>query len=134
MYLMNSEVTRFEIGRPFDIHLQVPDDEAAAALALLRQVNPERFGSVENVRKIARDLRKSVARLVVYCAASALVSFFILRAEKSLGERAVFALVMGIPVGLLFWLGYGMFKRNDKMAMSADRMPGSDAPGESGPH
>lgn len=114
VYLMNAEVTRFEIGRPFDIHLQVPADQAVAADALLRQVHPERFGSAANVRKIEKSMRRSAAQLALLCAASALVAFFFWHTKKSLGAKAGFAVVMGLPVGLLLWLGYGIFGRNGK--------------------
>ncbi len=55
--LLNAHTTRNELGTPFYIQLQVPDEEVDGAVAIIRRFQPERFGSPEKVRQIERELR-----------------------------------------------------------------------------
>src|SRR3954467_12804144 len=54
--LLNNNESRNELGAPFHIQLQVPGDEVEQAVAVIREFNPQRFGSTENVRQIEREL------------------------------------------------------------------------------
>jgi hypothetical protein len=57
VYLMNNQTTRNELGPLFWIQLQVPDEEWASANEILREARPERFGSVERVNEIDREIK-----------------------------------------------------------------------------
>jgi hypothetical protein len=58
VYLMNNQTTRNELGPLFWIQLQVPDEEWASASQILREARPERFGSVERVNEIDREIKR----------------------------------------------------------------------------
>lgn len=58
--LLNNNEARNELGAPFHIQLQVPDQEVDQAVALIREFNPQRFGSVENVRRIEREIGRAL--------------------------------------------------------------------------
>jgi hypothetical protein len=58
VYLMNNQTTRNELGPLFWIQLQVPDDEWQSANQILREARPERFGSVERVNEIDRQIKR----------------------------------------------------------------------------
>jgi hypothetical protein len=60
VYLMNNQTTRNELGPLFWIQLQVPDDEWPSANQILRETRPERFGSVERVNAIDRQIKRGV--------------------------------------------------------------------------
>jgi len=109
--LMNSEITRSYLGRAFDIQLQVPDDEAEAAIALLREFRPERFGSVENVRKIEQGMRRSFREFALAFAVAAVAAFFTSHTGEPPAERVMFSLFMGILLGLGLWLLYRFVNR-----------------------
>lgn len=106
--LLNAEVTRFEIGRPFDIHLQVPEEQAARAITLLRETHPERFGSVDNVNKITADIRQAMIQLVLCGLVCASGLFVLGPAQPSLSARALFSVLVGAPLGaairLFLWV------------------------------
>ena len=54
--LLNGNTSRNELGTPFYIQLQVSYEQHAQAVALLREVNPQRFGSAERVTEIERAI------------------------------------------------------------------------------
>lgn len=58
--LLNANTSRNELGTPFYIRLQVPDEELRRATHLLREMNPSRFGSQAKVDEIARDFQRSM--------------------------------------------------------------------------
>ncbi|HXC02319.1 MAG TPA: hypothetical protein VNU49_06675 [Opitutaceae bacterium] len=58
VYLMNNQTTRNELGPLFWIQLQVPDEEWPSANQILREARPERFGSVERVNEIDREIKR----------------------------------------------------------------------------
>lgn len=60
--LLNNNEARNELGAPFQIQLQVPDENVAEAVALIREFNPPRFGSVEKVREIEREPGNAVIK------------------------------------------------------------------------
>src|SRR5229473_6804792 len=58
VYLMNNQTTRNELGPLFWIQLQVPDEEWLSANEILREARPERFGSVDRVNEIDREIKR----------------------------------------------------------------------------
>ncbi|HEY4299480.1 MAG TPA: DUF2007 domain-containing protein [Candidatus Didemnitutus sp.] len=63
--LLNANTSRNELGAPFYIQLQVADGDFARADSLLREANPQRFGSPEKVAAIERHLRRALIRFAV---------------------------------------------------------------------
>jgi uncharacterized membrane protein (DUF485 family) len=116
VFLTDFVMTQLDIGRAASIQLQVPSDQAAAASAFLRQANPSRFGDAATIQRIEQNIGRSVFRFSVLCSISALVLFFTYVTDGTFGERLIEAIVMSIPVGLLFWLGHGFIIRKRKSA------------------
>ena len=112
--LLNAEVTRMQLGPGFNIQLQVPDDQVRDAVALLRSLRPERFGSAENVRTIERGLRRSAGRFALVCAAVAVVLFVVRRDVKPLEDRIMVALGEGLAVGALICLLWSFVKKKGR--------------------
>ena len=108
--LLNANESRNELGAPFHIQLQVPGEEVNEAVTILRQFNPQRFGSAENVKQIERELVRTLARLVV---TSVLVGAAIygFTSDGYSGDRVTNALVGGVILGPLLGLLLGKFKR-----------------------
>ncbi len=109
--LLNAEVTRMQLGPGFNIQLQVPDDQVQEAVALIRSLRPERFGSAENVRKIEQGLRRSAGRGAFVCAAAIIGSFAVHRDVEPLSQRIGLALGQGLFVGALIWLVWSFVKK-----------------------
>jgi len=78
VYLMNNQTTRNELGPLFWIQLQVPDDEWASASQILREARPERFGSVERVNEIDRQIKRGAIGALVGAATLGLLVYFLL--------------------------------------------------------
>jgi hypothetical protein len=73
--LLNANTARNELGPAFYIQLQVPDEEYDAAVALLKEVNPSRFGSAERVAQIEREMLRGFAWFAVPAAIFGLIGF-----------------------------------------------------------
>jgi hypothetical protein len=78
VYLMNNQTTRNELGPLFWIQLQVPDDEWASANQILREARPERFGSVERVNEIDRQIKRGALCALMGGAILGVLAYFIL--------------------------------------------------------
>lgn len=63
--LLNANTSRNELGTPFYIQLQVGAQDAEEARRLIREVNPQRFGSKERVDEIDRQVKRALARFVL---------------------------------------------------------------------
>jgi hypothetical protein len=77
--LLNNNEARNEIGAPFHIQLQVPGEEVDEAVRVLKEFNPQRFGSVENVRKIEKELGGLLVKAVAVAAVVGAVVYFLQR-------------------------------------------------------
>jgi hypothetical protein len=77
VYLMNNQTTRNEMGPLFWIQLQVPDDEWLSANEILRQARPERFGSVERVNEIDRQIKRGAASALIGGAVLGALAYFV---------------------------------------------------------
>jgi predicted phage gp36 major capsid-like protein len=77
--LLNNNEARNELGAPFHIQLQVPGEEAEEAVRVLKEFNPQRFGSAENVRKIERELGGMLIKALGVAAVAGLVFYFLRR-------------------------------------------------------
>src|SRR5947208_3411381 len=75
--LLNNNEARNELGAPFHIQLQVPGEEVDEAVRVLKEFNPQRFGSVENVRQIEKELGALLLKgLGVVAVAGTVIYFF----------------------------------------------------------
>jgi hypothetical protein len=63
--LLNANTSRNELGAPFYVRLQVMEEDVQEACSLIRQVNPQRFGSAERVEEIDRQMKRALARFVL---------------------------------------------------------------------
>jgi hypothetical protein len=77
VYLLNANESRNELGAPFHIQLQVLGEQHIEAVKVLREVNPERFGSVTKVAEIEKDLIRSAIRFLMFGLPAAGITFFI---------------------------------------------------------
>ncbi len=73
--LLNYQTARNELGAPFYIQLQVPDQEHARAVELLKAVNPSRFGSEERVAALERGMKRTILRFLAGAGVGALMAF-----------------------------------------------------------
>jgi hypothetical protein len=62
--LLNANTSRNELGAPFYVRLQVMEADVGRACDLIKEANPRRFGSVERVDEIDRQIRRSLVRFV----------------------------------------------------------------------
>ena len=104
--LLNNNEARNELGAPFHIQLQVPDEQHAQAVAVIRELNPQRFGSVEKVRKIERELGRNLLQLVGISAVVTALLWFCTRQE------IVKTVVEGVIIGLILALLLNPFRRD----------------------
>lgn len=110
--LLNANMTRNEIGAPFHIQLQVPGEEAEEAVAILKQFNPQRFGSAENVRQIERELGRNLVWILALSTLAGLGVYFATpNSEPS--DRITSALLGGLLIGPLLCAILGVFKRKE---------------------
>jgi hypothetical protein len=63
--LLNANTSRNELGAPFYVRLQVADGDVEKACSLIRQVNPQRFGSIARVDEIDRQIKRALARFAL---------------------------------------------------------------------
>jgi hypothetical protein len=63
--LLNANTSRNELGAPFYVRLQVSDGDVERACGLIREVNPQRFGSSARVAEIDRQIKRSLARFLL---------------------------------------------------------------------
>ncbi|HWA26140.1 MAG TPA: hypothetical protein VG734_10790 [Lacunisphaera sp.] len=73
--LLNGNTSRNELGAPFFIQLQVADEEHARAVALLREVNPGRFGSASVVNELDRAIKRTIGLFVLGAGAAAILGY-----------------------------------------------------------
>lgn len=107
--LLNANTTRNELGAPFFIQLQVPDAEADRAVALLKEFNPQRFGSVENVRKIEKELGNLVLQVGACMLVAGVVTYFVIPNPDG---RLTGALMGGVMFGIIGYLVLSFFKKH----------------------
>ena len=77
VYLMNNQTTRNELGPLFWIQLQVPDEEWASANEILREARPERFGSVDRVNEIDREIKRGALSALVGATVLGALAYFL---------------------------------------------------------
>jgi hypothetical protein len=77
VYLMNNQTTRNELGPLFWIQLQVPDEEWLSANQILREARPERFGSVDRVNEIDRQIKRGALRALVGGVVLGVLAYFL---------------------------------------------------------
>lgn len=108
--LLNAHTTRNELGAPFHIRLQVPSEQVEEAVAIIRQFNPQRFGSVENVKQIERELIRTLLGAVVWMVA-AIVLVYVLTPEGGTEPRWVRALTAGSGLGIMAYAAFALLRR-----------------------
>src|SRR5215213_2980624 len=79
--LLNANTSRNELGAPFYIQLQVPDGEYATAVSILKEANPQRFGSAERVAEIERSIVQALLWFAVPAAVAAAAGFVIAKGD-----------------------------------------------------
>ena len=77
VYLMNNQTTRNELGPLFWIQLQVPDEEWLSANQILREARPERFGSVDRVNEIDRQVKRGALNALLGGVALGVLAYFL---------------------------------------------------------
>ncbi len=77
VHLMNDRSPPSDLVYPLPIELQVPAEQMEAAVAILRMYNPGRFGSVDRVRQLDRELRRAVGRFVLGGILPAVATWFL---------------------------------------------------------
>ncbi len=75
--LLNANTARNELGPAFYVQLQVPDEQYAQAVAILKEANPERFGSAERVAEIEKGIVRGVLWFGIPAAVFALIGFLL---------------------------------------------------------
>lgn len=76
--LLNGNTSRNELGAPFYIQLQVSDEQYEQAEALLRDANPQRFGSVERVAELDRAIKRAFVRFAVVAIPVGVALYFVI--------------------------------------------------------
>jgi hypothetical protein len=105
VYLMNNQTTRNELGPLFWIQLQVPDDEWQSANQILREARPERFGSVERVNSIDRQIKRGALGALIGAAILGVLAYFLVPrvwpGEVSDWERMEQSIMLACFVGAM---------------------------------
>lgn len=108
--LLNAHTTRNELGAPFHIRLQVPDEQVEEAVAIIRQFNPRRFGSVENVRQIERELVRTLLGAVA-CVVAAIAVVYVFTPDGGPEPRWAKALGQGFGLGIMAYVAFSLLRR-----------------------
>lgn len=108
--LLNAHTTRNELGAPFHIRLQVPEAEVAEAVRIIREFNPQRFGSAENVKKIERELGRVLLQAVAFVA-GAMGVVYVFTPPGGLEPRWVTAVTQGLGLGIAGFVGFSLVRR-----------------------
>jgi hypothetical protein len=99
--LLNANTARNELGPAFYVQLQVPAEHYERAVTLLKDANPQRFGSAERVAEIERGILRGIARFTFSAVAVALVAFFVVaRSIHPSPDRADLALRVALCSGI----------------------------------
>jgi hypothetical protein len=105
--LLNANTSRNELGAPFYIRLQVNDEDYAEAVALLKAVNPARFGSAENVAAIERSIKRALVRFALTALVTGVLAYLalaVLARRPSVEFQAKLAIGIGFVAGTLAML------------------------------
>jgi len=100
--LMNANTSRNELGAPFYIQLQVADSEYQKAVQILREANPQRFGSEERVAEINRTILRAVGRFL--CAAipvGVIVYFVVPKPDQQYGPSFDWRFIAALAASIL---------------------------------
>jgi len=76
--LLNDRSPPSDLVFPFAIELQVAEERYAEAFAILKEFNPERFGSAERVMQLEKALWAGVRRFSAGGVVSAVLAWFII--------------------------------------------------------
>jgi hypothetical protein len=114
VHLMNANVSRAEFAAPFRIQLQVPDEQVAEAIAILRELSPQRFGSPAAVKEIEAGILRAFIRFTLVALVCTAVLFFFFIHEPTLGQRLVLSLINGVLIGGVISILYAFFKPKPK--------------------
>lgn len=117
--LLNANTARNELGPAFYIQLQVPADQYATAIALLKEINPSRFGSAERVAEIEREILRGVIWFFVPAAIFAVVGFVAASESPGFDLRVPTALSSGGLAGIVS-LGILKLRRRGKAPRNRD--------------
>jgi hypothetical protein len=123
VYLLNANESRNELGSPFSIQLQVLGDQHDEALKVLREINPQRFGSLQKVAEIEKDLMRSIRLALLVGLPAACITYFIqpkpTRREydeiltQLTGPASDSRIIIAIAVGAFFGILATMFGKNN---------------------
>ncbi len=109
--LLNANVARAEIGSPFHIQLQVPDEQVEEAVMILKELRPERFGSAAVVKEIEAGILRAMGRFALMCLGCTVVLFCFFIDEPSFGQRLVISLILGAFSGGILFVLQGLLRR-----------------------
>ncbi|MGH7997754.1 MAG: hypothetical protein ACREFX_15525 [Opitutaceae bacterium] len=76
--LLNANTARNELGPAFWIRLQVNEEQFDAASRVLREANPQRFGSAQRVAEIDREVRRMTLVFLIAALAAGIVAYLLL--------------------------------------------------------
>lgn len=114
VHLMNANVSRAEFAAPFRIQLQVPGEQVAEAIAILREVSPQRFGSPSVVKEIEAGILRAFVRFGLVAVVCSAVLFFFLIHQEPLGPRIVLSCINGVMISGVVFIVYAIFKPKPK--------------------
>lgn len=100
--LLNANTSRNELGAPFYIQLQVVDEEYQHAVELLREANPQRFGSTARVAEIERAIFTAIGRFL--CAAipvGMIVYFVVPKPDQQYGSSFDWRFIAALAAAVL---------------------------------
>ena len=96
--LLNANTSRNELGAPFYIQLQVAGEDLDRARQILKEANPQRFGSPERVAAIDQAIKQAVFRFLAGAVIVAAVAYFLIPDDN---VRIVGAAISGLVAGVL---------------------------------
>lgn len=108
--LLNAHTARNELGAPFHIRLQVPDEEVEEAVRIIREFNPQRFGSAENVKQIERELGWVLLQLTGFVVGAVGV-VYVFTPSDGLDPKWVTAVANGLGLGIVSYVVFALLRR-----------------------
>ncbi len=88
--LLNGNTARNELGTPFYIQLQVPDEDYSRAVEVLKAANPQRFGSAARASQLEREFFGSILRFLLGAIPIGLLVYFLVPAPSLPDGQAPF--------------------------------------------
>jgi hypothetical protein len=98
--LLDNNATRTISSDAVSVALQVADEDVERALAILKDSQPELFGSEQVVAGLQTNLKRDLARYAGYVFLAGAVCFFVVARRGELWGRCGAALLLGMLCGI----------------------------------